>query len=260
MTLHASSTATHEAQPDPVALFVSDVHLHAGMPRTAEAFFQFLSREAVRSRSLYLLGDIFEYWAGDDDLVTPFNRRVCDALRQLSDAGVALYWMAGNRDFLVGPAFAAEAGMTLLQEPHVAEISGQRILLVHGDAQCTDDTAYMAFRAQVREPDWQRAFLSRPLAERKAIIAGMREGSRAAQQEKSMAIMDVNPNEIERLFSAYSVTQLIHGHTHRPGLHQTAGGTRHVLPDWDGDGEVMRGGWIAVEANGLIRHRSIYDL
>jgi len=222
------------------------------MPCTTEAFFRFLQHEATRAQSLYLLGDIFEYWAGDDDLQTPFNRKVCDALRALAGRGVQLYWIAGNRDFLVGSAFAAAAGLTLLQEPQVIDIGGQNVLLVHGDAQCIDDTAYMAFRAQVRSPEWQKSFLAKPLAERKAIIEGMREGSRAAQKEKSMAIMDVNLAEIERLFSTYGVTRIIHGHTHRPGVHQSAGGVRYVLPDWDCEGDVARGGWFAVDGKGQI--------
>ncbi len=134
MNLASSSRA--KAQPEPVALFVSDLHLSDDMPRTAAAFFRFLQNEATHTQSLYLLGDIFEYWAGDDDLQTPFNRQVCDALRTLSARGVQLYWIAGNRDFLVGSAFAAAAGITLLQEPHVVEIAPQNILLVHGDAQC----------------------------------------------------------------------------------------------------------------------------
>ncbi len=223
------------------------------MPRPTGAFFDFLKTEGTRTQALYLLGDIFEYWAGDDDLQTPFNRQVCDALRALSGRGVKLYWIAGNRDFLVGPTFAAEAGLTLLSEPHIAEIAGQKILLVHGDAQCIDDTAYMAFRTQVRHPEWQQSFLAKPLSERKAVIEGMREGSRAAQKEKAMEIMDVNPAEIERLFSTYRVSRIIHGHTHRPGVHQTAGGMRHVLSDWDYDGDEVRGGWIAVDDQGDIR-------
>lgn len=121
---------TAKAQPDTVALFVSDLHLHAGMPRTTDAFFRFLQTEATRTSSLYLLGDIFEYWAGDDDLQTPFNRTLCDALRLLSERGVKLYWIVGNRDFLVGSVFADEAGFTLLQEPHIAEFTGQKILLM----------------------------------------------------------------------------------------------------------------------------------
>jgi UDP-2,3-diacylglucosamine hydrolase len=165
---------------------------------------------------------------------------------------VAVYWIAGNRDFLVGEAFARACGMHLLSEPHVADIAGKRVLLLHGDAQCIDDTAYMAFRSQVRDPEWQRAFLARSLAERKAIISGMREGSRQAQRDKPMAIMDVNAGEIARLFDAHAVTLMIHGHTHRPQVHEHDGRVRHVLPDWDCDADVVRGGWIAMDAAGEI--------
>ena len=253
----ASITAI-KAQPETVALFVSDLHLCVDMPRTTEAFFRFLQNEATRAQSLYLLGDIFEYWAGDDDLQTPFNRKIGDALRSLSDGGVTLYWIAGNRDFLVGSTFAAETGLTLLEEPQVIDIAGQKILLVHGDAQCIDDTSYMAFRAQVRNPEWQKSFLAKPLAERKAIIEGMREGSRAAQKEKSMEIMDVNLSEIERLFTAHGVTRIIHGHTHRPGVHQSARGVRYVLPDWDCEGELARGGWFAMGHDGALKAISVH--
>lgn len=228
------------------------------MPKTAQAFFDFLAREASHAQQLYLLGDIFEYWAGDDDLDDPFNRQVVAALRAVSDAGTRIFWIAGNRDFLAGEALAQAAGLSLLAEPHTAEIAGLPFVLVHGDALCTDDQAYMAFRQQVRHPQWQAAFLARPLAERKAIIAGMREGSREAQRDKPMAIMDVNETEVAKLFSACGVKTMIHGHTHRPASHQTAEGVRHVLPDWDCDhvdGGKQRGGWLAITADGkLHRH------
>lgn len=244
------------AQRNTLALFVSDLHLSVDLPKTTEAFFSFLREQALQSQSLYLLGDIFEYWAGDDDMDDPFHRRVIEALRALSDRGVAIYWIAGNRDFLVGESFASACGMQLLDEPHVAKIGEQRVLLLHGDAQCIDDTAYMQFRAQVRNAEWQQSFLARPLSERKAIIAGMREGSRQAQREKSMAIMDVNPGEIRRLFDAHSVTIMIHGHTHRPGIHEDHGRLRYVLPDWDCDDGAVRGGWIAIDAQGTITRQA----
>ncbi|MGH8855963.1 MAG: UDP-2,3-diacylglucosamine diphosphatase, partial [Telluria sp.] len=179
------------AQPSrQFALFISDLHLQASHPRTAEAFFRFLAERAVHAERLYLLGDIFEYWAGDDDLAEPFHQQVIKAIRAVSDAGVAVYWLAGNRDFLVGPGFAQAAGLSLLEEPHVISAGGKRIALVHGDAQCTADLKYMAFRAQVRDRAWQQHFLGMPLAQRKAIIAGLREGSREAQAGKSYEIMD----------------------------------------------------------------------
>ena len=249
-----NQTATHsesqQAQPETVALFVSDLHLTAEMPKTAEAFFRFLRERATHTRALYLLGDIFEYWAGDDDIDEPFNRLVIDALHAVSAQGVAVYWLAGNRDFLVGEQFAPACNATLLAEPHVTTIAGQRMVLVHGDAQCTDDAGYMAFRKQVREPAWQQTFLSQALAQRKAIIAGMREGSRDAQRSKPMDIMDVNPQEIEHLFAQHAVSLMVHGHTHRPARHVTAAGVRHVLPDWDCEGTTIRGGWLALETTG----------
>ena len=177
-----ATSSTTKAQPTMVALFVSDLHLSPDTPNTLAAFFSFLQNEAVHATQLYLLGDLFEYWPGDDDVDSPFPQQVCQALKRVSDKGTKIFWLSGNRDFLVGPAFAAAAGLTLVNEPHVADIAGKKILLVHGDAQCTDDTAYMTFRTQVRNPEWQAAFLARPLAERKSIIAGMREGSRAAQK------------------------------------------------------------------------------
>ena len=250
--MSASTPGDQKAQPETVALFVSDLHLSAQMPKTAAAFFRFLHEEAATTRQLYLLGDVFEYWAGDDDLGDPFNRKVVDALRALSHKGVALFWMAGNRDFLVGEEFAQATGMVLLPDPYVADIGGERILLVHGDEQCTDDKDYMEFRSQVRDSAWQSAFLAKPLAERKMIIEGMREGSRDAQREKPMAIMDVNTSAIAELFDAHQVDIMIHGHTHRPAIHRDAQRVRHVLSDWDCDGDVTRGGWIAADSTGQL--------
>ena len=135
-----------------VALFVSDLHLSPDTPKTLATFFSFLHNEAMHATQLYLLGDLFEYWPGDDDIDSPFPQQVCQELKQVSDHGTKIFWLSGNRDFLVGTAFAAAAGLTLLNEPHIADIGGKKILLVHGDAQCIDDTAYMAFRTQVRNP------------------------------------------------------------------------------------------------------------
>lgn len=240
-----------------LALFISDLHLQPSHPHTCAAFLLFLEERAMAAQSLYLLGDLFEYWAGDDDLSDPFHQSITQAIRAVSDAGVAVYWIAGNRDFLVGPAFAAAAGLTLLAEPHVAEIGGQRITLVHGDNECTDDLNYMAFRAQVRDPAWQAQFLALPLAQRKGIIAGMREGSRAAHTTKSYALMDVTPAAIDALHSATGSDIILHGHTHRPALHVDGAKRRFVLPDWEPDAEPPRGGWIAVTGDGAITR---YDL
>lgn len=249
-----------EAQSQTVALFVSDLHLQASLPRTTEAFFDFL-RHAMKSQQLYLLGDIFEYWAGDDDMATPYNRRVVDAIRAVSDSGVKVFWMAGNRDFLGGADFARASGATILPDPFVATLAGRRLVLTHGDAQCTDDVGYMNFRAQVRTGDWQQQFLEMPLVQRKAIIDGMRQESRAAQSAKSRETMDVNAAAIATLFDSSATSLMIHGHTHRPARHQYGEGNasrvRYVLPDWDCEGVSARGGWIALDSAGTIKR---YDV
>ena len=235
-----------------LALFISDLHLQPSRPHACAAFFAFLQERAMAAQALYLLGDLFEYWAGDDDLSDPFHQHIAQAIRTVSDAGVGVYWIAGNRDFLVGQAFADAAGMRLLTEPHVAELGGQRITLVHGDAQCTGDISYMTFRAQVRDPAWQAQFLAMPLAQRKGIIAGMREGSRAAHTTKSYELMDVAPAAVDALFAETASEIIIHGHTHRPAMHISGARRRYVLPDWEPDSEPPRGGWIAVNGDGAI--------
>jgi UDP-2,3-diacylglucosamine hydrolase len=255
------SSSANVAQPATVALFISDLHLQASMPRTTQAFLAFLREHGMKTRELYLLGDLFEYWAGDDDIAAPSNQQVIDAIRAVSDAGVKVFWIAGNRDFLVGDVFAAATGATLLPDPFIATIAGRRLVLAHGDAQCTDDLAYMTFRAQVRDPDWQRKFLAQPLARRKEIIEGLRAGSREAQRRKSMDIMDVNGAAVAALFDESQSSIMIHGHTHRPALHATSAGDasreRFVLPDWDCDTEPRRGGWIAIDSEGVIRRYGV---
>lgn len=253
--------STQEAQSETIALFVSDVHLHDSLPRTTQAFIDFLRNHATKAERLYLLGDLFEYWAGDDDLDTPYHRRIVQAIRDVSDFGTATFWIAGNRDFLAGQAFAQQAGLSILPDPHVEEIAGQRVVLAHGDAQCVDDHAYMAFRQQVRQPAWQAQFLAQPLSQRKAIIEGMRTGSREAQRGKSYEIMDVNPAAICSLFETTDASVMIHGHTHRPATHVIEVGgkirTRHVLPDWDCDSGTPRGGWLAMNGKGEVRRFAV---
>jgi UDP-2,3-diacylglucosamine hydrolase len=246
------------ARPETVALFVSDLHLQENSPATTALFLDFLARHAVQARQLYLLGDLFEYWAGDDDIDTPYIRHIVDALHATSSAGVQLFWMAGNRDFLVGEAFARAVGMVMLPDPHVTQIAGIRLALAHGDAQCTDDHDYQAFRAQVRSPQWQQTFLAQTLDERKAIIGGMRAGSRDAQRSKTMNIMDVNQDAIAALFADTGASVLIHGHTHRPARHRHAQLVRYVLPDWDGDTVPPRGGWLALDAHGTMHRHDAF--
>ena len=243
------------ASPAIVALFVSDVHLQADAPRTAQAFLDFLA-QAGSVPQLYLLGDLFEYWAGDDDLDAPFNAGVVAALRALRDAGTAIFWIAGNRDFLISDRFAHTAGVTLLPDPSVINQAGRRVVITHGDVQCTDDVDYQAFRAQVRAPGWHQAFLAQPLSQRLALIARMRAESRLAQRVKTTSIMDVNAAAIESLFGQSGADLMIHGHTHRPARHvHVINGTRHerhVLPDWDCEADHWRGGGLALDAAGML--------
>ena len=246
-------TPSAQATPAMVALFVSDLHLDAALPRTTARFLRFLEEIAPSAQALYLLGDVFEYWAGDDDLDNAFNRRIVTALHALGQRGVDLFWIAGNRDFLVGEHFAQEAGMRLLDDPTVLTRNGQRIVLTHGDMLCTDDHAYQAFRAQVRDPAWQQQFLSQALSERKRIIEAMRQHSREAQQVKAPEIMDVNEAAVLGLFAQEGASVMIHGHTHRPAVHRYAQGlVRHVLPDWELDHGPLRGGWLQLDDAGLL--------
>lgn len=260
MNLHATSedSLATKAQPATAALFVSDIHLSPALPVTTHAFLVFLQTHAKQAQKLYLLGDIFEYWAGDDDAEDSYHRQIIASLREVSDIGVRIFWIGGNRDFLVGEAFAEAAGMTLLPDPYIIEIANRHIVLTHGDAWCTDDAAYMAFRKQVRDPQWQQQFLTQPLAQRKQIVEAMRMGSKKAQRDKSMDIMDVNTEAIAGVLASCGAEVMIHGHTHRPAVHRvTIKGEsclRYVLPDWECEAEPSRGGWLALMENGEL-HR-----
>ena len=239
------------------ALFISDLHLQEAQPAITAAFLAFLLQQVPQTQQLYLLGDLFEYWAGDDDLDDPYHRTIIRAIRQVSDAGVAVFWIAGNRDFLVGARFAEAAGLTLLPELHVTDIAGLRVVLLHGDAQCTEDIKYMEFRAMVRQPAWQAQFTAMPLAQRKAIIAGMRESSRQEHGTKSYDIMDVTPQAIADVFAQSGASIMIHGHTHRPALHENGAQRRYVLPDWEPQASPPRGGWIAIGTDGAITRHAL---
>ena len=224
---------------DSSALFISDLHLSPHAAGTVHLFFDFLAGPARNAGSLTILGDLFDYWAGDDDLADPFNARIVAALLNLSDSGVRLEFMAGNRDFLIGEAFAAAAGLTLLPDPVVRDIGGIKTLLTHGDALCTDDADYQRFRAQVRAPAWRTTFLARPLAERKREIEALRARSEAEKKIKPMAIMDVNAGAVAAMLAEHGAHAMIHGHTHRQGCHAHAVAgvscPRWVLGDWHAD-------------------------
>ncbi|MGB8338704.1 MAG: UDP-2,3-diacylglucosamine diphosphatase, partial [Burkholderiales bacterium] len=225
-------------------LFISDLHLCSTQPRVTELFLQFARDIAPKADSLYILGDLFEYWIGDDDLADPFNHNIAQTLRKISDGGVKLYFMHGNRDFLLGEKFAAACGAKLLSDPLLIDLHGTPTLLTHGDALCTDDTEYQAFRKQVRDPEFQKQFLAKPLSERKATVEKMRAQSEQSKKIKSMGIMDVTESAVHDLLRQYKYPRLIHGHTHRPALHRhhVDGKTceRFVLKDWNETGGYLR--------------------
>jgi UDP-2,3-diacylglucosamine hydrolase len=213
-------------------LFISDCHLDSGRPDITRALAGFLERRALRAECLYILGDLFEVWLGDDDPVEA-QRPVIDALQNLARR-VPVYFMAGNRDFLLGSEFAESVGLRLLAEPELLQLGGHRTLLIHGDTLCTDDHDYQRFRAMVRSPQWQAEFLARPLAERRRIAAQLRTDSSDAMAQKPAQIMDVNAQAVEACFQENGVDTIVHGHTHRPAVHRYANGlTRHVLGDWN---------------------------
>ena len=225
------------------SLFVSDLHLCPSRPALAGIFFDFLRGAALRADALYILGDLFEYWAGDDD-DTDFNRAVVDALKAYSAGGRALFLLHGNRDFLIGGRFARATGAVLLDDPAAVDLYGTPTILLHGDTLCTDDVKYLAFRAKVRDATFQRQFLSQSLEARKQIIAGLRAENAGEKQLKSEAIMDVAPATVEAVLREHGYPRMIHGHTHRPAVHHhMVDGKRcerWVLADWYSSGSYLR--------------------
>ncbi len=230
--------------PSPPALFIADLHLSPERPRAIALFRQFMREVAPTAATLYILGDFFEAWVGDDDLSDGFHADIASCLRTLVQGGVPVSFLPGNRDFLIGDAFARTTGITLLEDPTRIDLFGIPTLLSHGDAFCTDDASYQSFRRQVRDPTWQAAFLARPLTERHAMARELREHSEQAKAGKQPEIMDVNADAVFRSFREHAVTRIIHGHTHRPAKHeyQLAGclGERWVLADWYESGGYLR--------------------
>ena len=224
------------------AIFMSDLHLSVETPLLAGLFEEFLSGKARSASSIYILGDLFEYWAGDDDLDDPFNSRIVSAMRSCS-AYVPILFMHGNRDFLIGTAFAEASGTTLLDDLLVADIHGIPTLIMHGDSLCTDDAGDQEFRRMVRSADWKARFMAQSLADRKAQIAALRVRSEAEKRVKSMEIMDVNRGETIRMMRQHGCNRLIHGHTHRPATHHFdlagARAERWVLADWRNEGSYL---------------------
>ncbi|WP_370884049.1 UDP-2,3-diacylglucosamine diphosphatase [Enterobacter cloacae complex sp. 2015409] len=224
-------------------LFIADLHLQTEEPAITAGFLRFLRGEAKSADALYILGDLFEAWIGDDD-PNPLHREMAAAIHALVDSGVPCYFIHGNRDFLIGKRYAHESGMTLLPEEEVLDLYGRKVLIMHGDTLCTDDTGYLAFRAKVHTPWIQKVFLALPLFIRNRIAVRMRAGSKAANSSKSMTIMDVNPQAVVRVMEKHDVQWLIHGHTHRPDVHSLiANGEpahRVVLGAWHTEGSMVK--------------------
>jgi len=231
------------------SIFVSDLHLTPDRPRASEQFFDFATRVAPAAGALYILGDLFEYWIGDDNLDDPFNGAVADALAAVSRSGVPLYFMQGNRDVLAGEAFAARCGARLIDDPTVVDLHGTRTLLMHGDTLCTGDVEYQKFRAFAHDPGNQSKFLALPLAARRKQMLDWRAQSEQSKQEKKDEIMDVAPAAVEQALRGHGYPRLIHGHTHRPARHlHTVDGRpceRWVLTDWYG-----RAGYLLCDHSG----------
>jgi len=225
-------------------LFISDLHLDTTRPQIVEQFLAFLRDEAAKADALYILGDFFEAWIGDD-AAGELESTIADALAQLQERGVPVFFMHGNRDFLLGDAYARRARMTILPDPSVIDIEGERVLLMHGDTLCTDDVRYQAFRSQTRDANWQRTFLGKPLSERQAFAAQARAESQRYTRSVDDAITDVNDEAVRGTMLAHDVRKLIHGHTHRPAQHHLELGNekaaeRIVLGDWYERGSALR--------------------
>jgi len=232
-----------------VILLISDLHLEQERPDITRAFLHFLDTRARHAEALYILGDFFEVWIGDDAM-TPFQRSIAQALRRLADSGTRIYLMHGNRDFLLGKAFCREAGCTLLGDPHTVELAGEKVLLMHGDSLCTLDIGYQKMRRLLRNPLSLFILRNLPLDTRHRLARKLRSESRSQTRMKASDIVDVTPDEVQRVMARYGVKTLIHGHTHRPDVHalQVDGqpAKRIVLGDWDKQGWALQ-----VDENGF---------
>ena len=226
------------------SLFISDLHLATERPRILEQFYAFLETAAPGADALYVLGDLFEHWLGDDNSEDPLNGRVAEAFAKLAASGTPVYFMHGNRDVLVGQDFAKRAGAALLPDPTLVDLYGTPTLLMHGDTLCTDDVEYLKFRAYARDPRNQARFLGQDVAARRAEVEGLRLRNIDAKLGKSAEIMDVNADAVAEVLREHGYPRLIHGHTHRPArhVHTIDGHTceRYVLADWYESGSSLR--------------------
>ncbi|MEQ1518180.1 MAG: UDP-2,3-diacylglucosamine diphosphatase [Usitatibacteraceae bacterium] len=234
--------------------FVSDIHLCVERPRITRMFKRFIAEIAPNAGAVYILGDLFEYWLGDDQLdADALAREIAESLHRLASSGTRLYFMHGNRDFLLAGRFASEASLTILSDPTVIQLGHEQVILMHGDTLCTDDAAYQAFRRQVRSAAWQQGILAKPYAERVELARSIRSQSDIEKSMKPEAIMDVNADAVAAVFKESVATVLVHGHTHRPARHVHLAGNcadvRWVLQDWHDIGGYLSyadGDWRAV--------------
>ncbi|MCQ4310656.1 UDP-2,3-diacylglucosamine diphosphatase [Pseudomonas stutzeri] len=237
-------------------LLISDLHLEEQRPDITRAFLRFLDDRAAQAEALYILGDFFEVWVGDDGM-TPFQHEIAGALRTLSERGTRVYLMHGNRDFMIGKGFCREAGCTLLADPHVAQLGNERVLLMHGDSLCTRDEGYMRLRRWLRNPLSLFILHNLSLAKRQQLAQKLRSSSKQETRMKASDIVDVTPDEVVRIMQRYKVQTLIHGHTHRPATHSlqvdNQPAKRIVLGDWDRQGWVLQ-----VDESGF--HQAAFDL
>ncbi len=223
--------------------FIADLHLEEKRPELSRAFFNYLNKLPKDAEALYILGDLFEAWVGDDD-DSAFAARACEQLKRLRERPLPVYVMRGNRDFLLGDGFCQKTGCLLIEDPTVIDYHGTAYLLMHGDTLCTEDEDYIAFRRQVRSSKWQQTVLALPLSQRRQLAQQLRDQSLAVNQAKSNEIMDVTADEMQRVMKAHNVRELIHGHTHRPAHHKllldNEKANRWVLGDWDQSGWQIR--------------------
>jgi UDP-2,3-diacylglucosamine hydrolase len=226
-----------------VILLISDLHLEEGRPDITRAFLDLLRGRARSAEALYILGDFFEVWIGDDAM-SPFQASICQALRELSDSGTRIFLMHGNRDFMIGKRFCKAAGCTLLADPSVVVLNGEPVLLMHGDSLCTRDEGYIRMRRYLRNPITLWILRHLPLRTRHRLARKLRDESRAQTRMKANDIVDVTPDEVPRVMQAFGVRTLVHGHTHRPAIHKLQlgdhAGRRIVLGDWDRQGWALQ--------------------
>lgn len=222
-------------------LFISDLHLTPKRPDITQCFTKFMREEAIHADALYVLGDLFDFWIGDDD-PTEFATQIKTEFKNLVGLGVPVYFCHGNRDFLVGKRFAKQTGATLLEEEHVIELYGNKVVVLHGDTLCTEDVRYLAFREKVHQPWLQWVFNRLPFFLKKRIVKKIQSDTSSDKSNKSMSIMDVTQSEVEAVMSKHNVNIMIHGHTHRPNIHNfnsDGDKVRIVLGDWYTQGSVL---------------------